>query len=64
MKKLILLTVFLSGALALSAQEKTPRVNETPSPDSTMVAFTRDNDLWVADMVSGRETRLTYDGNE
>ena len=39
-------------------------VNLTYSPDSTMIAFTRDNDLYVADIATGRETRLTFDGDE
>ena len=39
-------------------------VNPTWSPDSTKIAFTRDNDLWVADVSSGQERRLTFDGNE
>ena len=39
-------------------------VNLTFSPDSTKLAFTRDNDLWVADIASARETRLTWDGTE
>ena len=39
-------------------------VNLTYSPDSTKLAFTRANDLWVADIASGRETRLTTDGTE
>ena len=39
-------------------------VNLTFSPDSTMLAFTRDNDLWVVDIESGRERRLTYDGSD
>ena len=39
-------------------------VNLTYSPDSTKLAFTRDNDLWVADIASGAETRLTTDGSE
>ena len=34
------------------------------SPDATRVGFVRDNDLWVADLASGRETRLTRDGSE
>ena len=37
-------------------------VNLTFSPDSTMLAFTRDNDLYVADIATGEERRLTYDG--
>lgn len=39
-------------------------VNMTYSPDSTMIAFTRDNDLYVADIASGEERRLTFDGSE
>lgn len=59
MKRLIFVFFLLSGALAY-AQD----VNVTPSPDSTMVAFTRDNDLWVRHIASGKETCLTTDGNE
>lgn len=39
-------------------------VNLTYSPDSTRLAFTRANDLWVVDIESGRETRLTDDGSD
>ena len=39
-------------------------VNLTYSPDSTRLAFTRDNDLYVVDIESGVETRLTYDGSD
>ena len=39
-------------------------VNLTYSPDSTKLAFTRNNDLYVVDIASGVETRLTYDGTE
>ncbi|HYJ80938.1 MAG TPA: S9 family peptidase [Longimicrobiaceae bacterium] len=34
------------------------------SPDGTKVGFVRDNDLWVVDLASGAETRLTRDGSE
>jgi dipeptidyl-peptidase 4 len=34
------------------------------SPDASKVGFVRDNDLWVVDLASGRETRLTRDGSE
>ena len=37
-------------------------VNLTYSPDSTMLAFTRDNDLYVVRISDGTECRLTYDG--
>ena len=39
-------------------------VNLTYSPDSTRLAFTRDNDLYVVDIASGKETRLTDDGTD
>ena len=39
-------------------------VNLTYSPDSTRLAFTRNNDLYVVDIESGNETRLTYDGTD
>ena len=34
------------------------------SPDSTKMAFTRNNDLWVLDVATGKETRLTTDGSD
>ncbi|HEX6751019.1 MAG TPA: S9 family peptidase [Longimicrobium sp.] len=34
------------------------------SPDGSKVGFVRDNDLWVTDLATGRETRLTHDGSE
>jgi Tol biopolymer transport system component len=36
-------------------------VNLTYSPDSTKLAFTRNNDLYVVDIASKQETRLTND---
>ena len=39
-------------------------VNLTYSPDSTSLAFTRDNDLYVVDIASGKERRLTFDGTD
>ena len=39
-------------------------LNLTYSPDSSKLAFTRANDLWVADIADGKETRLTFDGTE
>ena len=38
-------------------------VNMTYSPDSTMIAFTRNNDLYVADIATGAEHRVTDDGS-
>lgn len=34
------------------------------SPDGTKVGFVRDNDLFVTDLATGRETRLTRDGSD
>jgi dipeptidyl-peptidase-4 len=34
------------------------------SPDATKVAFVRDNDIYVTELDSGRETALTEDGSE
>ncbi|RMH18812.1 MAG: S9 family peptidase, partial [Gemmatimonadetes bacterium] len=34
------------------------------SPDGTKVGFVRDNDLYVVDLDTGVETRLTHDGGE
>ncbi len=34
------------------------------SPDGTRVGFVRDNDVYVVDLATGRETRLTRDGSE
>ena len=39
-------------------------VNLTYSPDSTKLAFTRDNDLYVVDIATEEETRLTFDGSD
>ena len=59
MKRIATLFFILLG-FALRAQD----VNVTPSPDSSMVAFTRANDLWVRDIASGAERRLTSDGSD
>ena len=39
-------------------------VNLTYSPDSTMLAFTRENDLYVVTIADKKECRLTFDGTE
>jgi dipeptidyl-peptidase 4 len=38
--------------------------NEIVSPDGARVAFVRDHDMWVRELKTGRETRLTKDGVE
>jgi dipeptidyl aminopeptidase/acylaminoacyl peptidase len=40
------------------------RASPGASPDGSMVAFIRDHDLWVRDVETGLETRLTTDGEE
>ena len=39
-------------------------VNLTYSPDSTKLAFTRANDLYVIDIATQKEQRLTFDGTD
>ena len=39
-------------------------VNLTYSPDSTMLAFTRNNNLFVVNIESGKETQVTTDGTD
>ncbi|MBV4359192.1 S9 family peptidase [Pinibacter aurantiacus] len=38
--------------------------NATPSPDSTCIAYTRNNDLFVYSIASGKEWRVTTDGSK
>jgi len=38
--------------------------NATYSPDSSRLAFTRGNNLWVKDAATGAETQLTFDGSD
>ena len=59
MKRLVTL-FFLLSALSLRAQDK----NATFSPDSSRVAFTRDNNLWVKELPDGTERQLTFDGSQ
>lgn len=41
-----------------------PPRNSVVSPDGTRAAFVRDHNLWVRDLATGQETRLTTDGVE
>ncbi len=50
--------------LYAAAPEIPGAVNLTFSPDSSKVAYTRNNDLYVTDLTSGKEARLTFDGSE
>lgn len=49
---------------AEAASARRPNRNEIESPDGSMVAFRRDNNLWVRNIESGKETQLTTDGTE
>jgi dipeptidyl-peptidase 4 len=51
---------------AVRALVRTPEKEEfaEASPDGSKVAFVRQNDIWVVDVGSGRETRLTRGGSE
>lgn len=39
-------------------------VNRCFSPDSTHFAFTRGNNLYIADAADGKETQITFDGSD
>jgi len=39
-------------------------VNPTYAPDSTYIAYTRDNDLYTLRLSDNKETRLTFDGSD
>lgn len=39
-------------------------LNPTYSPDSTKIAYTKGNDLYVKDVATEAETRLTFDGSD
>lgn len=67
MKRIVIIAISAwAFAFAAQAQKFSDglRMNPTWSPDSTMLAFTRGNDLWVSEVASGKERRLTFDGNE
>jgi dipeptidyl-peptidase 4 len=51
----------LDTARVAGAPMAAPR-NSSTSPDGRRAAFIRDYNLWVKDLVSGRETQLTSDG--
>ncbi len=67
-KTTIIFAALCLCSMVLRAEDKTVhdggRVNPTCSPDSALVAFTRGNNLYVADAESGEETQLTFDGSE
>ncbi len=61
MKKVfVTLAAVFAALVSISAEDK----NVTKSPDGTLCAFTRDNDLWVRSVADSVETRLTFDGSD
>ena len=55
---------FLATGLASGAADPTLQMFAKFSPDGRKVAFGRANDLWVKDLATGGETRLTSDGSD
>ena len=55
---------FIGRGLASGAVDADLQMFAKFSPDSRSVAYVRGNNLWVADIASGRATRLTYDGSD
>lgn len=59
--------IFLVGANGFETQiTNTAAIEKNPtlSPDNLKIAFTRDNDLYVIEIASGKEIRLTTDGSD
>ncbi|WP_196989873.1 S9 family peptidase [Panacibacter microcysteis] len=52
------------GAEKKLTATKEEEKNPTLSPDGSKIAFTRNNDLYVLDVASGKEDRLTTDGTD
>lgn len=55
---------FRTGKLTAVSRRAGLQMFAKVSPDGRRVAFVRDNDLYVSDLASGREERLTKDGSE
>lgn len=63
-KKILSFVVTAAVSLLCVCDVFATDVNMTTSPDGKMVAFTRDNDLWVRSVADSTETRLTFDGSD
>lgn len=59
MRKILFVLAGILACLSANAED----YNVTLSPDGTKEAFTRNNDLWVRNVSTGMETRLTMDGS-
>jgi dipeptidyl-peptidase 4 len=55
---------FLATGLASGASDPNLQMFAKFSPDGNQVAYGRANDLWVKDLRTGSETRLTTDGSD
>ena len=55
---------FLATGLASGAADPTLQMFAKFSPDGAKVAYGRANDLWVRDLRTGTDTRLTTDGSD
>ena len=55
---------FRSGKLTPVSRKSGLQMFAKVSPDSRKVAFVRDNNLFVTELASGRETQLTADGSD
>ncbi|HSN69462.1 MAG TPA: DPP IV N-terminal domain-containing protein, partial [Thermoanaerobaculia bacterium] len=53
-----------SGAVRVSLRTALEEKVPSFSPDGSSVAFVRANDVWVYDLASGEERRLTSDGSD
>jgi len=53
-----------SGTLTPISRSRGDQQYAKLSPDGDRVGFVRANDIWVADLDTGAETRLTFDGSE
>ncbi len=71
MKNLILfrdndLYYFTSGEKELKrlTRDDLPEVNSRFSPDGSKIAYTKNKDLYVFDLINNKETRLTFDASD
>lgn len=53
-----------TGPLERLTETEAPEIDPKPSPDGSKVAFVRDKELYVLDLASKKETRLSHGANE
>jgi dipeptidyl-peptidase 4 len=60
------LFLFVSGQKEVKrlTNDKIPEVNARFSPDGSKIAYTKNKDLYVYDLVQGKEIRLTFDATD